>query len=81
MVHLLGDIKNVLIWATLYFDDQTLSWKGSLRSRDIQINHIAAEFSGGGHKFAAGFTVDSVKEFDKVINRLHNYLRELKEIK
>lgn len=81
MVHLLSDIKDVLIWATLYFDDQTLSWKGSLRSRDIQINHIAAEFSGGGHKFAAGFTLENHKDFEKVIDRLHNYLRELKEIK
>lgn len=81
MVHLLSDIKNVLIWSTVYFDDQTLSWKGSLRSKDIQINHIAAEFAGGGHKFAAGFTVDSLREYDKVIARLHSYLRDLKEIK
>lgn len=78
MVHLLSDIKNVSIWTTLYFDEQTKSWKGSLRSKDIQINHIAAEFNGGGHKFAAGFTLDSEHEFSKVIKKLKLYLNDLK---
>lgn len=78
MVHLLSDIKNVQIWASLYFDEQTKSWKGSLRSKDIQINHIAKQFGGGGHKFAAGFTLDSEKEFSKVLKVLKNYLSEIK---
>lgn len=78
MVHLLGDIKNVNIWTTIYFDEQTKSWKGSLRSKDIQVNHIAAEFGGGGHRFASGFTLDSEKDFSKVLARLKSYLNELK---
>lgn len=81
MVHLLSDIKDVDIWATLYFDEQTLSWKGSIRSREIQINHIAAEFNGGGHKFAAGFTLESEKNFYKVIERLQEYLAIVKNNK
>lgn len=79
MVHLLSDIKDVDIWCTLYFDDQTLSWKGSIRSRDIQINHIAAEFNGGGHKFAAGMTLEHEKDFYKVVEKLQNYLATLKK--
>ncbi|MDE6894271.1 MAG: bifunctional oligoribonuclease/PAP phosphatase NrnA [Malacoplasma sp.] len=75
MVHLLSDIKNVKIWTTLYFDEQTLSWKGSIRSKDIQINHIAAEFNGGGHKFAAGYTLENEKDFYKVIERLQECLK------
>lgn len=78
MVHLLSDIKDVDIWTTLYFDEQTLSWKGSIRSKDIQINHIASEFNGGGHKFAAGFTLENEKTFYKVISRLQDYLENLK---
>lgn len=78
MVHLLSDIKDISIWTTLYFDDQTLSWKGSIRSKDVQINHIAAEFHGGGHKFAAGFTLDDEKTFYKVIERLQNYLKQVR---
>lgn len=78
MVHLLSDIKDVYIWTTIYFDEQTKSWKGSIRSRDIQINHIANELGGGGHKFAAGFTLDSEREFYKVVNRLKQYLSDLK---
>lgn len=79
MVHLLSDIKDVDIWATLYFDEQTLSWKGSIRSKEVQINHIANEFNGGGHKFAAGFTLDNEKTFNKVIERLQNYLEEVRQ--
>lgn len=79
MVHLLSDIKNVYIWTTLYFDEQTLSWKGSIRSRDIQINHIAAEFNGGGHKFAAGYTLENEKDFYKVIQRLQECVKGLKK--
>ncbi|BAC44375.1 bifunctional oligoribonuclease/PAP phosphatase NrnA [Malacoplasma penetrans] len=77
MVHLLSDIKGVYIWTTVYFDEQTLSWKGSMRSRDIQINHIASEFNGGGHKFAAGYTLENEKDFYKVVERLQSYLAEL----
>ncbi|MCF0217886.1 MAG: bifunctional oligoribonuclease/PAP phosphatase NrnA [Malacoplasma sp.] len=77
MVNLLADIKNVYIWTTLYFDEQTLSWKGSIRSRDIQINHIANEFNGGGHKFASGYTLENEKDFYKVIARLQEYLISL----
>ncbi len=79
MVHLLSDIKDVDAWTTLYFDDQTLSWKGSIRSRDIQINHIAAEFNGGGHKYAAGFTLENEKVFYKVIERLQSYLETIRQ--
>lgn len=79
MVHLLSDIKDVYIWTTVYFDEQTLSWKGSMRSRDIQINHIASEFNGGGHKFAAGYTLENEKDFYKVVERLQSYLEELQK--
>lgn len=81
MVHLLSDIKNVSIWSTLYFDEQTKGWKGSIRSKGIQINHIAAEYNGGGHKFAAGFTLNSDKEFVNVINKLKKYLSEINDNK
>lgn len=76
MVHLLSDIKGVKVWASLYFDEVAKTWKGSIRSKDIQINHIAAKFNGGGHKFAAGFSLDSDKEFKKVLKEISNYLNE-----
>lgn len=78
MVDLLSKIKNVDVWTTLYFDEQTQNWKGSMRSRRVQINHIAAEFGGGGHKFAAAFTLTAEKDFEKVVQRLDQYLNSLK---
>lgn len=46
--------------------------KGSLRSKEKDINHIAAIFNGGGHKKAAGFNTDKSKEevLEIVINNI-----------
>ncbi|MEF9984804.1 MAG: bifunctional oligoribonuclease/PAP phosphatase NrnA [Malacoplasma sp.] len=77
MVHLLSDIKGVKIWASLYYDEISKNWKGSIRSKDIQINHIASKFSGGGHKFAAGFTLKRESDFKLVLKEIKKYLNEL----
>lgn len=77
MVHLLSDIKGVKIWASLYYDEITKKWKGSIRSKDIQINHIATKFHGGGHKFAAGFTLKREEDFKLVIKEIKKYLSEI----
>lgn len=78
MVHALNNIKGVKIWISIYFDNDSGKWKGSIRSRDIAINHFAAMFNGGGHKFAAGFSLDKKKDFFKIIQLLDNYLYSLK---
>lgn len=77
MVNLLSDIKGSKIWFSLYFDESSKSWKGSLRSKDIQINQIAKKFGGGGHKFAAGFSLKKLSDYKILINDLKNYLNEI----
>ncbi len=79
MVHLLSNIKGVDIWSTLYYDSNLKCWKGSLRSVNIPINHIAQKFGGGGHKFAAGFKLDNKKQYKEVIDELQEYLKEIKK--
>ncbi|WP_036448908.1 DHH family phosphoesterase [Mycoplasmoides pirum] len=81
MVHALNNIKNVYIWIALYYDNESGKWKGSIRSRDIPINHFASMFNGGGHKFASGFSLDNKKDFKKIINLLDSYLKSLKNSK
>ncbi len=59
--------------------DQRSSVKGSLRAKgDVDVNKIAALFGGGGHKAAAGFTVDLPfhKAYKKVVEALEHAVRE-----
>ncbi|MGL4647501.1 MAG: DHH family phosphoesterase [Mycoplasmoidaceae bacterium] len=77
MVHVLNDIKDVMIWSTLYYDENEKGWKGSIRSNNIPINHIAERFNGGGHKFAAGFSLNSKQEYYLVIDELKKYVKEI----
>nr|WP_033160166.1 bifunctional oligoribonuclease/PAP phosphatase NrnA [Mycoplasmoides alvi] len=77
MVHALNNIKDVKIWTALYYDNDSGKWKGSIRSRDIPINHFASMFNGGGHKFASGFSLDNKKDFKKIVELLDNYLKSI----
>lgn len=77
MVHALNNIDGVKIWTAIYFDDQSQKWKGSIRSYDIPINHFAAMFNGGGHKFASGFSLDNKQDFYKLIKVLDDYLKTI----
>ncbi len=79
MVHLLSNIKDIDVWTTLYYDTTLKCWKGSLRSVNIPINHIAQKFNGGGHKFAAGFKLENKAQYKDVIAEITNYLKELKK--
>ena len=36
-------------------------------------------FNGGGHKFAAGFSLDSDKDYPKVIEVLKKYVKEIRQ--
>ncbi|MGL5630250.1 MAG: DHH family phosphoesterase [Mycoplasmoidaceae bacterium] len=76
-VNSLANIKGVYIWSTLYFDLRANSWKGSIRSDDIPINHIAEKYNGGGHRFAAGFSLKNINEYKKLIKELKDYLLTL----
>ena len=51
----LGNVREFEIWGLFIenTDDGTSKYNGSLRSRHVTINDIAAHFGGGGHKHAA----------------------------
>jgi phosphoesterase RecJ-like protein len=67
MVYLLSGISEIKVWATLYYEPTLKIWKGSIRSRNIDIKDIAAKYNGGGHKFAAGFKLKNPIIFKDVI--------------
>ena len=73
----LANIKGVYIWTTIYFDSRYKIWRGSIRSDDIPINHIAEKYNGGGHKFAAGFSIKSTRKYKELVNDLKEYLESI----
>ena len=79
MVQLLSNIKGYKIWASFYYDDNYKKWRGSLRSSEYPINQIAEKYSGGGHKYAAGFTLNRKKEYKHLINDIIEYVKTLKK--
>lgn len=77
MVHALNNIKGVHIWTTIYYDNFSRAWKGSLRSRYFPINQIASQFNGGGHKLASGFSLKRKRDFHKLLRVINEYLRSI----
>lgn len=73
-VNLMAGYKEIKIWTILYFDEDSQFWKGSLRSREYDINSVAVKFNGGGHKLASGYKLDDKKDFKKVIKELERLI-------
>ena len=76
MVHVFNNIEGLNAWMTIYYDDSVHKWRGSIRSRTIQINTVAEKYHGGGHKLAAGFTLDNYSQARKIINDMKKMLKE-----
>ncbi|MDQ0514346.1 phosphoesterase RecJ-like protein [Mycoplasmoides fastidiosum] len=77
IVPILANIHNVEIWTSLMYDFEFKKWKASIRSRDVQINAIAREFGGGGHKKSAATVFEKKRDYFKLLARLNQYLYEL----
>jgi len=63
----MSNIKNINIWASIYFDAKTNTWKGSIRSNNVDISKVAKKYHGGGHKLASGFSIPKESQFTKVL--------------
>ena len=79
MVHVLGSLKQIKIWFTIYYDNLNNRWKASIRSAHLPINQIAQKYHGGGHKLAAGATFTNKNEIKTFINEIKQYLMNNKE--
>lgn len=54
-----GEISDATGFGACYFEARPGQWQYSLRSRgDFDVSAVAKKFGGGGHKAAAGFTVN-----------------------
>ena len=75
-----GLISNVKKYPVWFIASETLEGglQVEMRSNLINVQEIATSFGGGGHQYAAGFTLKKVNEntLDELINKLVNALNE-----
>lgn len=75
-INLLSNFSNINVWFSCYYDYVKKIWFGSIRSRNIIINHIANKYNGGGHIYAAGVKLNSKKEIKSLIKELSKLANE-----
>lgn len=74
----MDSIKNSLIWLA-FIDSGDGSIRVRLRSRFVTVSELAEKYGGGGHACAAGATVYSEEEMQKLIAEADARLKEFKE--
>ena len=74
MVNDFNYIKEILVWATITEDKKNNQYRVSIRSRGPEINKVAENHGGGGHKFASGV---KTKTLDAAIDVMRDIDKEL----
>ena len=79
-VSVFGGIKGIEVWALFTHNpsEEGHRYNGSLRSRKVRVNDIAADFNGGGHELASGVKGLSKEDIERLLARLSNRIHEAK---
>ena len=76
MINNFNFINEVLVWATITEDVKNDQIRVSIRSRGPEINVVAENYNGGGHKFASGAKLKTFSEAMSLMQDLDNCLVE-----
>lgn len=79
MINDFSNIKNVYVWTFVTYDEKNEIYKVNIRSKGPIINEVAANYGGGGHKFASGVKTRSKEDIDKLLQDLDKVCKEYKE--
>ena len=74
-VNIMNGIKQIKIWFICVYDKINKNYSISIRSREYEINKVAVNYNGGGHKYAAGAKINNLNSLDKFINQLKNLIK------
>ncbi|SFB24965.1 phosphoesterase RecJ domain-containing protein [Lentibacillus halodurans] len=74
LVGVLGDIEKIKAWVFFIEEDDLIRVR--LRSKGPVVNEIATKYDGGGHPMAAGASVSTWEETEKVIKDLEQSCKE-----
>lgn len=79
MINDFSNIKHVYVWTFVTLDEKNEIYKVNIRSKGPIINDTAANFGGGGHKFASGVRTHSKDDVEKLLKALDEDCRQYKE--
>ncbi|MCI8498152.1 MAG: bifunctional oligoribonuclease/PAP phosphatase NrnA [Bacilli bacterium] len=79
LVNNFNNIKEILCWALVSYDEKLQMHKINIRSRGPAINEVASKFNGGGHAHASGARLKTQKEIDKLFKELDKTCKEYKK--
>ncbi|QHX37049.1 bifunctional oligoribonuclease/PAP phosphatase NrnA [Spiroplasma sp. BIUS-1] len=71
----LSGIEEIKIWALAYQTPDSEKIKVSIRSRNFDINSVAVNYNGGGHKLASGAKVKDWKQLEDLFKDLKNLIK------
>lgn len=72
LVNNFNNIKEILCWALVSYDEKQDIFKVNIRSRGPIINEVASKYNGGGHNMASGARIKD----EKLVNELFKALDE-----
>ncbi len=75
MVNVMAGIRGIDVWVN-FTEEEDGKVICEIRSTKYNVNQIAVKYGGGGHKFASGATLNSLKDIDNVINDLGDLTEE-----
>lgn len=70
LVNNFNNIKEIICWALISYDEKQELFKVNIRSRGPVINEVASLYNGGGHAKASGARVKDEKDVDKLMKAL-----------
>ena len=73
-VNLFANIEGINIWCSITEDKKDNCWRVSLRSKEVPVNGVAAQFGGGGHAQASGAKINNLNELPLLIEALDKLL-------
>jgi len=78
MINDFSNIRDVYVWTFVTFDEKNEVFKVNIRSKGPVINETAAEYGGGGHKFASGVRTRDREVVDNLLKALEEDCRKYK---
>ena len=79
LVNNFNNIKEIICWALVSFDEKQGLYKVNIRSRGPIINEVASKYNGGGHAMASGARIKEMKLIDELFKALDETCKKYNE--
>ena len=78
LVNNFNNIKEIICWALVSYDEKQKIYKVNIRSRGPVINEVASKYNGGGHAMASGARISKQSDIQKLFNELDEECKKYK---